>query len=238
MEREFRTNHPLLFLLAGLAVAVILAQSVFSFRRAWKRVRELGLDQAKLKRTVISTAVFSVAPTLAVGIGVFALAGGLGLPLPWLRLSVVGAVMYELSAAATAADSLKIQLGETLNAVQFSTIAWTMTVGISAGLFLIPLFCKRTLNRIRTADDLWRQYLGNAVFMGLVATFAGVNFSGVTKGGGETVKALVLVLSACLMELCRFVGKKMGWKWMNDFALSICMVLAMTAAIPLTAWLI
>jgi len=240
MDREFSINHPLLYILAGLAVAVILAQSFFSLRLAWKRAREIGINREKLKKTVISAAVFSIAPAIAVGIGVLALVGSLGLPLSWLRLSVVGSVVYELSAAATAADSLGVPLGGSLSAVQFSVIAWTMTLGISAGLILIPVFCRRAtdrINRLGAGDKTWGTYFGNAVFMGLVAVFAGVSFSGVTKGGSGTEKALVLVLSAILMMLCKLVKERTGWRWMNDYALSVCMVLSMAAAIPLRIWL-
>ena len=31
--------------------------------------------------------------------------------------------------------------------------------------------------------------------------------------------------------------KKLKWKWLNDYALPICMVIGMAAAIPLTNWL-
>jgi hypothetical protein len=39
------------------------------------------------------------------------------------------------------------------------------------------------------------------------------------------------------MGICGILRNKLGWKWMNDYALPICMVIAMASAIPLTAWL-
>ena len=31
--------------------------------------------------------------------------------------------------------------------------------------------------------------------------------------------------------------KKLKWKWVNDYALPVCMVIGMAVAIPLTSWL-
>ena len=240
MSREFNINHPLLFLLAGIAVFVVMLQSVVFLIKAWRRAKELGFEEGKLKKLAVSAAIFTIAPAIGVGIGVITLAGSLGLPLPWLRLSVVGAIMYELTAATTAAQSLGTSLSATLSAQEFSTIAWTMTIGISTGLIITPLFCKRTLDRVNSVGDrdkTWGEYFVNAIFMGLIATLVGVGLSEVTAGGAGIVKALVLLISAVLMLLCGLAKKKLGWNWMNDYALPICMIVSMAAAVPLSAWL-
>lgn len=238
MAQEFNVNHPLLYILAGIAVLAVILQSVFFLRKAWKHALELGYEREKLKKLAVSAAVFTVAPAIGVGIGIITLAGTLGLPLPWLRLSVVGAIMYELSAATTAAKAMGVELGQALNAQQFSTIAWTMTLGITTGLVLIPCFCKRTLTKLNDAgskDTVWGEYLTDAIFMGLIASFVGVGLSEVTVSSEGVVKALVLLISAVVMLFCGFARNKLGWKWMNDYALPICMVVSMLAAIPLSA---
>ena len=240
MDRTFSINHPLLFILAGLAVLVVALQSVVFLRKAWRRALELGFTKEKLKRIAVSSAVFSVAPAIAVGIGVITLSGALGLPLPWLRLSVVGAIMYELSAAETAASSLGTSLSGALTATQFSTIAWTMTVGITTGLILIPAFCEKTtdgVSKIGMKDGRWGEHFVNALFFALIATFVGNGLADVTKGGAGLVSALVLAVSAALMAVCGLLRGKLGWKWLNDYAVPICMVLSMLAAIPLSLWI-
>ena len=40
---EFSVNHPILFLLAGIIVLAVLAQSVFFLVKAWRRGREIGM---------------------------------------------------------------------------------------------------------------------------------------------------------------------------------------------------
>ena len=219
-------------------------------RKAWKRALELGFTREKLRSIAVSSAVFSIAPAIAVGIGVITLAGALGIPLPWLRLSVVGAIMYELSAAQTAASALGTSLTEALSATQFSTIAWTMTVGITTGMILIPAFCEKTLNgitfcektlngitKIGMKDKKWGEHFTNGLFFALIATFVGNGVADVTKGGSGLVSAIVLLISAAIMAVCGILRNRLGWKWLNDYAVPICMVISMLSAIPLTAWI-
>ena len=240
MDKAFSINHPILYVFAGLTVAAVVVQSVVFLIKAWKHALELGYTKEQLKKVATSSAVFTIAPAVAIGIGIITLSGTLGIPLPWVRLSVVGSIVYELSAATTAADSLGVALGSVLSAQQFATIAWTMTVGIVTGLVLIPLFCKKTtqsISNVGNKDKVWGEHFSNAIFYGLIATFVGVGVSGVTVDKAGVVTALVLLVSAIVMCICAVLRNKLGWKWINDYALPICMVVSMAMAIPLTAWL-
>ena len=240
MSKEFSINHPLLFILAGIAVLAVLLQSLVFLRKAYKRALELGYSKEKLKSLIVSSALFSIAPAVAIGIGVITLSGTLGIALPWLRLSVVGSIVYELSAAQAAASSLGASLGESLTATQFSTIAWTMTVGITTGVFLIPPFCKKytnSVNSVGTKDKVWGEHFVNAIFFGLIATFVGVGLSGITEGSDGIVTALVLAISAVTMCICGIMRSKLKWTWLNNYALPICMLISMASAIPLSLWL-
>ena len=98
----FSTNHPILFLLAGILIAVVLGQSVYFLVKALRRSKEIGMDQTKIKKTIKTAAIFTIAPAVSIVISVITLAKSLGIPLPWLRLSVVGSLSYEAIAASNA----------------------------------------------------------------------------------------------------------------------------------------
>ena len=70
--------------------------------KALKRSKEIGMDQTKIKKTIKTAAIFTIAPAVAIVISVMTLSQTLGLPLPWLRLSVVGSMSYETIAASNA----------------------------------------------------------------------------------------------------------------------------------------
>ena len=108
----FNVNHPILFLLAGILIAVVLGQSVYFLLKALKRSREIGMDQAKIRKTIKTAAIFTIAPAVSIVISVITLSKTLGLPLPWLRLSVVGSLSYEAIAASNALSAMELELGK------------------------------------------------------------------------------------------------------------------------------
>ena len=248
---EFYVNHPLLFVLAGILVAVVLAQSVYFLCKAIKRSKELGMDQKKIRKTIQTAAVFTVAPAVAIVISVIALSKSLGLPLPWLRLSVVGSLSYETIAAENAVSAMGLTLGKIseLNAQQYINIALVMTISILVGIWLVPVIGKKLqggLSKLENRDAKWAEILNNAMFIGMIAAFLGYVFCDFSRlwnpvEGYSTTSGLipvcVMAASAVIMALCGILMKVFKWKWVNDYALPISLILGMATAIPITAWL-
>ena len=75
---DFSVNSPILFVIVGAIIALVLAQSVFFLVKACKRARELGISKSTVKKTISSAAVFTIAPAIAVLVGVVALSKSLG----------------------------------------------------------------------------------------------------------------------------------------------------------------
>ena len=112
MEKTFNTNSVFLYVVAAITITFILAQSVFFLVRASKRAKAIGMDKSVVWKTISSTAIFTIAPAFSILLGVVTLSQFLGLPLPWIRLSVIGAITYELPAATSTAKALDISLSE------------------------------------------------------------------------------------------------------------------------------
>ena len=125
---EFSVNHPILFILVGLLVAVVLGQSVFFLAKALRRSKQLGMDQSKIRKTIRTAAIFTIAPAVAIVISVITLSKKLGIPLPWLRLSVVGSMSYETIAANNALAAMGQSLGSSaaLTAQQYVNVLLVM----------------------------------------------------------------------------------------------------------------
>ena len=248
---EFYVNHPLLYILAGVLVVVVLAQSVYFLIKAWKRSKELGMDQTRIRKTIRTAAIFTVAPAVAIVISVIALSKSLGLPLPWLRLSVVGSLSYETIAAENAVSAMGLTLGkiDSLTAQQYVNISLVMTISIMVGIWLVPVIGKKLqggLSNLEKRDAKWAEILNSAMFIGMIAAFLGYVFCDFSRlwnpveGYSATsglIPVCVMAVSAVIMALCGLAMKKFHWKWVNDYALPISLVLGMAAAIPITAWL-
>ena len=142
---EFRVNHPVLFILAGLLVAVVLGQSVYFLVKALRRSKELGMDSKKIRKTMKTAAIFTIAPAVAIVISVMTLSKKLGLPLPWLRLSVVGSMSYETIAASNALEAMGQSFGSNsaLTAQQYVNVLLVMTISIMMGIWLVPVIGKK-----------------------------------------------------------------------------------------------
>ena len=182
---KFDVNHPIIFVLVGVIIAAVLAQSFYFLIRTLRRAKELGMDKGKLKRTIISSAIFTVAPAVAILVGVVSLSKSLGVALPWLRLSVIGSLSYETIAAERAVSELGQGLeNEIADPTAFVTVAWVMTVGIMIGLVLTPILTKRIqsgMNKIGLKDKKWAEIFNNAMFLGMISAFLGFVFCNVSR---------------------------------------------------------
>ena len=243
---QFNVNHPVLFLLAGIIVLVVLAQSVFFLIKAWRHGKKIGMPMDKLKRIAIGTAIFTIAPALAIVISVISLSKKLGVPLPWMRLSVVGAITYETPAAANALSAMGLEWAKLteLTASQYVTVASVMTMGIMVGIWLVPVVGKKLIGgmiNLEKRDKKWGEIFSASLFLGMISAFLGYvfsDFSAVFRGDtAGLIPPLVMLVSALMMAICALALKKLGWRWMNDYALPISLLAGMISAIPITAWL-
>ncbi len=243
---EFNVNSPVLFILAGIIILLVLAQSVFFLVKAIKRSKELGMDQKKIKKTIAGSAVFTIAPAVAIVIGVITLSQSLGIPLPWLRLSVVGSLTYETVAAQNALSPMGMTLGNAsaLTASQYVTIAFVMTISILLGIWLVTIIGKKIQTGIislEKRDAKWSDIFTNSLFIGMISAFLGYvfcNVSSVSTGDfSGLIPVLVMLVSAVVMCLCGLLQKLFHWRFISDYALPISLVIGMASAIPITGWL-
>ncbi|MBE6883900.1 MAG: DUF5058 family protein [Ruminococcaceae bacterium] len=242
---EFNINSPILFVMVGILILVVLGQSVFFLCKALKRSKELGMDKKVIKKTISSSAVFTVAPAVAILVGVITLSKSLGIALPWLRLSVIGSLTYETVAAGTALEELGLGLEMPIvEASDFVTVVFVMTTGIIIGLLLVPFVTKKIqkgMNKIEMKDKKWGEILNNAMFLGMISAFLGYVFCDVANVfHGDTsglIPVCVMAVSAVVMMICGLLSRKLKQRWITDYALPISLVCGMASAIPFTAWL-
>ena len=270
---EFSVNHPILFILVGIVVAAVLGQSVYFLLKSVRHAKKIGMNMEKIKKTIVTAAIFTIAPAVAIVITVISLSQSLGIALPWLRLSVVGSLSYEAIAAANAASGMGktlAQLAGNMNASQYLTIVIVMTVSIMIGIWLVPVVCKKYqsgLMSFENKDKKWSDILQSSLFIGMISAFVGFVFCDVSRIWSESaryvditekvlvnekittnvigyteysaasgfVPVCVMACSALSMCICGLLINKLKWKWLNDYALPICMVIGMLVAIPFTS---
>ncbi len=238
---EFNVNHPILFVLAGVIILYVIGQSVFFLVKAWRHARELQIEKNVLRGVVIGSALFTVAPAIGVLLGLISLSRFLGLPLPWLRLSVLGALTYELPAAASVAQVQNLPMEQTItDGSTYTAIAWVMTLGILSGVLIILFFQKnmdKGLRKLKSKDQRWSSILMDSLFVGMIATFLGMVFADIRSGLPGWIPVFVMLFSALLMTIFGLMVRKLKWNWLENYAMPFSMLGGMAFAIPLTHWI-
>ncbi len=235
---EFSPNSLFMYIVAVCIIIFVLAQSVFFLVRAYRRGKQLGIATVTLKKTMISTAVFTIAPAISILIGIVTLSKFLGIPLPWIRLSVIGALTYELPAATSTANALGVSLSQMVTDPKvYSAIAWVMTLGIIPSIILPPILMKKIqggMIKIKNKDSKWGDLFLTSMFLGMISAFLGMVFADVRSGLAGWIPVFVMIVSAAIMGICGLLIKKCNLKWLETYALAISMVGAMVFAAIIT----
>ena len=229
-----------MYLICGVIILFVLAMSLFFMVRAWRAGIAIGMDQTKLRRAVTSSVTFTLLPSISILLGVIALSGSLGVPLPWLRLSVIGALHYETSVADIAARAIGLSglnISE-MTPTAYTTIALVMSAGIIWGMVLTIFFNKRYLSRLQKPKNAATSKAGKgfgdvamtAMFIGLVAAYVG-SYVGTFTSTGNYMPLIVLAVSAAAMAVFTYFSEKRGQLWLDNFSVAGSMLFGMAAAV-------
>lgn len=146
-----QVNAPALYFLVGGVLLFIAIMCVVFIVKSYRAGIAIGMDPKVLKRAMTSSATFTVLPSISILLGVIALSGSLGVPISWLRLSVVGALQYELNVAQIAATAMGLT-GLKVNEMSISvfvTVVMVMTVGILGGVLCCIFGLKGYLGKVK-----------------------------------------------------------------------------------------
>lgn len=243
-----KLSSPVMYLICGGIVFFVAAVCAVFAVRAWRAGKALGMDPAVLRRVVTSSASFSVLPAVGILLGVIALSGSLGIPWPWLRLSVIGALHYETQVAEGAAEQMGIHLGGSgMTAGAFATIALLMSVCIMWGMILNLFLNKRYTNRLARAGAGKKDAPGasfgdtamTAMFIGLVSAYLGsylgewISGEGRLTFSGSALHLLTALAAAGAMALLTWIAEKRKASWLEDVSLALSMLFGMACAVLL-----
>lgn len=240
-------NSPVLYLICGGIIAFVAVVCVFFAVRAWRAGVAIGMDQTKMKRAVVSSATFAVLPSVGILLGVIALAGSLGTPWPWLRLSVIGALHYETQVAEAAAEAAGLSglNASEMTARGFTTIALLMSICIMWGMLMSIFFNKKYLKKLQTpkaggsSGGGFGDVAMTAMFIGLVSAYIGsylgkfVSGNGLFTFSGAWLPLVVAAVAAGVMAVFVWLAEKKKAAWVESFSIAGSMIAAMAAAVAL-----
>lgn len=227
------------YLIVGGVLLFILVMCFVFLIKSYRAGIKLGMDKKVMKRAIMSSATFSILPGVSILLGVIALSGSLGVPLSWLRLSVVGALQYELNVAEIAATSMGmsgLKVSEmTISA--FSTIALVMTAGILSGVTCCIFGLKRYLGKVQkqskgkdSGKPGFGTYATIAMFIGLCSAYIG-SYIGTFTAYKNYLPLMVAGVSGLTMAVFEYLIQKKKMDWLENFSVAVSMIVGMAAAV-------
>lgn len=235
-------NSAGMYLLCGSIIAFVVIICLIFLIRAWKHGLAIGMERSVLKNVVTSSISFSILPSIGILLGVIALSGALGIPWPWLRLSVVGALHYEMQVAAAAAEQTGMASlsAADMTPSSFATICLLMSLCIIWGMLLSVLFNKKYSQKLASGSKSSGSFgdkAMDAMFIGLVSCYIGsyiglwVSGNGVLQFKGDWLPLVVCLCSGGAMAFFIWLCEKKNIRWLENFSLAGSMFFGMAMAV-------
>ena len=235
-------NAGALYLLVGGVLAFVVAMCVIFMVKSYKAGLKIGMDKKTLRKIITSSATFTVLPSVSILLGVITIMKLLGVPFAWLRLSVIGSLQYELTAAGAAIDKIVGSgaldengvMQQTMDMGQFGTVSMVMTVAILGGIVCCLFFLKPYLKKMAskpktdanegtetTKKPNFGEHATTAMFVGLCAAFIG-SYIGkcFPQGGADFMPLLVALAAAAVMGVFEYFINKKNMSALENFSLA------------------
>ncbi len=240
-----QVNSGAFYLIVALIMGYITIMCFVFLIKSYRAGIKIGMDRKLLKKTIMSSATFTLLPSVSILLGVVALSGTLGVPFSWLRLSVIGSLQYELNVAEIAAQSAGLSglRVDEMNIGMFVTVALVMTVGILGGLIFCIFLLKKYMGKLqkspkKAADNNQSSKPGfgahatTAMFIGLCGAFIGAYVGkAIPRVGSDVMPLVVALIAAGVMAVFEYFIQKKGKAFLENFSLAISMLVAMAGAV-------
>ena len=235
-----QVNASYFYVLVALVLTFVTIMCFVFLIKSYKAGLKIGMDKTVLKKTIISSATFTLLPSISILLGVVALSGTLGVPLSWLRLSVIGSLQYELNVASIAAEAAGLAglvLSE-LNIEAFVTIALLMTVCILGGIMCCIFFLKPYLKQLEAKPKKeegaekkpdFGAHATSAMFVGLCSAYIGTYVGSAVQK--DFMPLIVALISGAVMAVFEYLIAKKNMKQLENFSLAASMLVAMVCAV-------
>ena len=217
----------------GLAVSLVVVQAAIFAKGAYSAGKKMGLTDKQMKSAIKSSAITSIGPSIVILSGMLSLLISVGGPMAWMRLSLIGSVMFESIAAGIGTSSVGVQLGaDTLTLEALTMAVWAMILG-SVGWVIFATFAADKMEKVQDklagGDPKKLMTIATAAIIGAFSAMSAQHITKVVSFGegikiGYHPNALACVLGAILMGVLMTVSEKKNIKWLKEWNLTFAII--------------
>ena len=191
----------------------------------------MGVSNDQIKSAVIASASASVGPSVSILAGMVSLMVMMGAPIAWMRLSYIGAVMYEMTSADVGAQAVGVAFEQSsMTAEAYANGVWAMTLG-SIGWILVAGLFTHKIDFLRT-----KLAGGNSKALPIITAaatlgcYCSLTFDKMYPVASENRNIYAVIGGALTIFLLTMWNKKRKAKWVSNWSATIAMIVGVAFA--------
>lgn len=218
-----------MWIACGLAVGLVVVQAAVFAKNAWSAGKKMGITEKQMKSAVKSSAITSIGPSIVILSGMLSLLISVGGPMAWMRLSLIGSVMFESIAAGIGTSSVGVQLGaDALTPEALTMAVWAMILG-SIGWVVFATFSANKMEKVqeKVAGGNPAKLMSIAT-AAIIGAFSAMSAQHITKLNKNSIAC---ILGAVIMGALITLGEKKNIKWLKEWNLTISILAALVITV-------
>lgn len=214
-----------MWIACGIPVCMVLVQAIIFLRKAYASGEKVGLTKTQMKEAIRSGAITSIGPSVVVLSGMLSLLITVGGPVAWMRLSLIGSVMFESTAANMGTSAVGVTLGvDEITPEALTMAVWTMIIG-SIGWVLFATFAASRMEKVQ--DKISGNNTKRLTMISVAAVIGVFSAMSATHLVKMNKYAIACVLGALIMAVMMTITEKHQMKRLKEWNLTISILGAM-----------
>lgn len=235
-----KDSFVIIYVIGALIVAMVITMSIIFLIKSLKRAKKIGMDKKVLVGTIRNSALFSIVPSIPIVVGIGIMMPALGIAIPWIRLTIIGALQYEVAAAYAAGA-----MSPSADPTAIATAVIVMTLSIVSGPIFNAIFYKKYQGKLAKLQETNKHKMDSITGALLAGMLAGImsallvggafgvgkpvtDQAGITTYGEVTL--ITLAVSMGIMIICGILLKVTKKKWIESYALPISILVSLLVA--------
>lgn len=235
MDVQSLINSPVMWIACSVPVALVVIQALLFGKHAYDSGPDVGLSEEQMKRAIKSAAATSIGPTIVVLSGMLSLLVTVGGPVGWMRLSMIGSVMFESIAAGIGTSSVGVTLGTDPMTLEAYTMAiWTMIL-CSIGWVMFSTFAANKMDIVQSKlsgnNEKKLTTIASAAIIGVFTAMCATHLAkpiylNIQSAGAETLapankNAMAVIIGMIIMAVLNTLAEKKDIRWLKEWAITI-----------------
>jgi hypothetical protein len=190
----------------------------------------MGVRNEQIKSAVIASASASIGPSVSILTGMVSLMVMMGAPIAWMRLSYIGAVMFEMTSADVGAEAVGVAFEQSMTAEAFANGVWAMILG-SVGWIIVSGLFTHKIDGLRT-----RLAGGNQKALPIITAaatlgcYCSLTFNKMYPVAIDNKNIYATIGGALTILLLTMWNKKRRAKWVSNWSATLAMIVGLIFA--------